>query len=308
MRSGAWILSVGLPVLLGGGRFLTFTAAASALAPANVDPAHSVTTSDWIGALNWWPSQDSGASVNQYYCSGSIYGPEIGWISLGSGVPADKFHYRNNSGGDFGVNVLPGGALRGFAYGANIGWINFEETGNPNVDFVSGRLQGQIWSANAGWINLSNGSQFLSLAFLPEPLDSDGDGLPDAWEMEHAGNLTALSGNNDSDGDGQTDLEEYLAGTDPLDAKDFLGPLKLIVALDSSSRTLQWPTKKNYSYRIETRHSFGGSSNWVQLDGTLATGSGATASVTLPSSVDSETYYRVRAFPPLSAAQWTGNP
>ncbi len=47
------------------------------------------------------------------------------------------------------------------------------------------------------------------------PVDSDGDGMPDAWEREHG-----LDPNNpkdgalDADGDGYTNVEEYLNGTD----------------------------------------------------------------------------------------------
>ena len=46
-------------------------------------------------------------------------------------------------------------------------------------------------------------------------LDSDGDGLPDDWELEHFGDLSR-DGTGDFDGDGISDLDEYLNGTDPL--------------------------------------------------------------------------------------------
>ena len=44
--------------------------------------------------------------------------------------------------------------------------------------------------------------------------DSDGDHLPDAWELMHFGS-TAGFGNTDSDQDGSPDADEYCAGTDP---------------------------------------------------------------------------------------------
>jgi hypothetical protein len=46
--------------------------------------------------------------------------------------------------------------------------------------------------------------------------DTDGDGLADAWELEHFGNLDR-DGSGDFDGDGISDLDEYLDGTDPSD-------------------------------------------------------------------------------------------
>ena len=45
----------------------------------------------------------------------------------------------------------------------------------------------------------------------PAGWDTDGDGMPDAWERSHAldpGN--PADGNGDADGDGYTNLEEYL--------------------------------------------------------------------------------------------------
>jgi len=48
----------------------------------------------------------------------------------------------------------------------------------------------------------------------PPPADGDGDGLPDTWETQHFGNLNQ-NGTGDPDGDGQTNLAEYQAGSDP---------------------------------------------------------------------------------------------
>ena len=45
-------------------------------------------------------------------------------------------------------------------------------------------------------------------------VDSTGNGLPDAWELYHFGEL-GVDPNDDPDGDGLTNYEEYLAGTDP---------------------------------------------------------------------------------------------
>lgn len=44
--------------------------------------------------------------------------------------------------------------------------------------------------------------------------DTDGDGMDDAWELEHFGNLDR-DGSGDFDGDGISDLDEFLNGTDP---------------------------------------------------------------------------------------------
>jgi len=55
-----------------------------------------------------------------------------------------------------------------------------------------------------------------------EAADSDGDGLPDAWETQYGfdplddGILNPANGpTGDPDGDGATNLQEYQAGTNP---------------------------------------------------------------------------------------------
>ena len=50
--------------------------------------------------------------------------------------------------------------------------------------------------------------------------DTDGDGLPDAWERLINPDLTRVRPGDDSDRDGLTNLQEYLAGTYAFDPKD----------------------------------------------------------------------------------------
>lgn len=45
--------------------------------------------------------------------------------------------------------------------------------------------------------------------------DSDHDGLPDEWEIQHFGSITTYDGGADPDGDGYSNLEEYQNGTPP---------------------------------------------------------------------------------------------
>ncbi|HTG44413.1 MAG TPA: hypothetical protein VK633_07755 [Verrucomicrobiae bacterium] len=271
-------------------------ATVSATAP-NIDPAHSVISSELIGSLDWRPFDSDGASVNQYYCSGFIYGSAVGWINLGSGSPATGFQYRNDSAADFGVNVSPEGELTGFAYGANLGWINFVAAGNPRVDWVTGKLLGAAWSANAGWISLGDASTFLRIDSLPELPDSDADGLPDAWEIQLTGTLTSMAGHTDTDHDGQTNLQEYLAGTDPFDPGDFVGPLRLNV--NPTVSTLSFPSKAGFLYRVEQRAAFGYGA-WSPVSPAPIVGTGSLISIELGNNSGTPLFYRVVAYPPLT--------
>jgi hypothetical protein len=49
---------------------------------------------------------------------------------------------------------------------------------------------------------------------IPQNADQDGDGLPDDWEIQYFGS-TAASPGSDADGDGATNLMEFLADTNP---------------------------------------------------------------------------------------------
>lgn len=69
--------------------------------------------------------------------------------------------------------------------------------------------------------------------------DADGDGLPDVWEKRYGLNVNDPSdANADLDGDEFTNLEEYLAKTDPKDPKDhpdYLDSLKVLLPLKETS-------------------------------------------------------------------------
>ena len=183
-------------------------------AQSTVDPANAFAWSGNVGGLNWRPTAADGALTGEYVCSGMVWAPNAGWINLGHGTPANGIRYQNTNGADSGVNLLANGSLRGLAWGANIGWVNFEATGNPRIDFATGILRGYAWSANAGWLTLDDGgSHFVATTLIVPGADTDADSITDAWELEHAGNLTTFTINGDADGDGIPDVAEYATDT-----------------------------------------------------------------------------------------------
>ncbi|MBN2063226.1 MAG: hypothetical protein JW745_00375 [Sedimentisphaerales bacterium] len=45
-----------------------------------------------------------------------------------------------------------------YAWGENVGWLNFKPSAGPGVQVYRDRVEGFVWSENIGWINLSPAS------------------------------------------------------------------------------------------------------------------------------------------------------
>jgi hypothetical protein len=55
----------------------------------------------------------------------------------------------------FAGNIDPMNTGQHFAYGENVGWINFKPSQGPGVTVTGYALTGFAWGENIGWINLS---------------------------------------------------------------------------------------------------------------------------------------------------------
>ncbi len=121
--------------------------------------------------------------------------------------------------------------------------------------------------------------------------DTDGDGIPDAWENQYP---LAMNANNpadageDYDGDGMTNLQEYLAGTNPQDPNS---RLLLVGTLESPARIrLQFNAVSNVTYDFQSRTSLS-TGTWLNLVNVPAAPSNRT--VTITNTATPMNFYRV---------------
>jgi hypothetical protein len=249
-----------------------------------------------FGWIDWRGDTNNGAVIGEYVASGYIYSANVGWIHLGNGAPTNGVRYQNLAVADTGVNHDGLGNLRGFAWGANIGWIQFENTGAPSVDLVTGKLSGSLYSANCGWISLSNASAFVQTASIAKGVDTDLDGITDAWELGHTNTLTAFSGSSDIDQDGQSDRDEYLADTNPLNPADNLRITSITHGVSTPSyTTLFWTSRPTRFYAVQNRTTLDTNSAWSDYTVFSFPGAGGLGFDQFPDSA----FFRVRAFRPL---------
>jgi hypothetical protein len=153
---------------------------------------------------------------------------------------------------------------------------------DPNVGFVPYVLVDQVDYADAApWPTGANGTgdslqRILSSEYGNDPInwqvasptagrdnagapveDVDGDGLPDDWERtivdfdpgDEIGEIADVQGEDDFDGDGESNLDEWMAGTDPTDASSIMAISSITNGIDSTI-VIRWHSVSNRRYSI----------------------------------------------------------
>ena len=135
-------------------------------------------------------------------------------------------------------------------------------TGTFVAGFATAMATGSFVSATA----TDQGSNTSPFALSPAlnsqtELDTDGDGIPDYWELLHGLDPnTPNPPNQDSDGDGVPDVLEYLADTDPQDPKDYLRITSITNTL--SSCVITFESKGSRTYTVEGATNLLGVASW----------------------------------------------
>ena len=149
----------------------------------------------------------------------------------------------NNGGDTITLSHPTGGTIFSVTYanqapwppGANGGGLSLQR-----IDTAGYENDPSNWAAAAP----TPGQRFTAA-------DTDGDSLPDWWEIANGTNPLLLDATGDPDGDGFTNWQEYLAGTDPRD-KDSALHLTATMGLNNGtvSLALAFEAISNRTYTI----------------------------------------------------------
>jgi hypothetical protein len=111
----------------------------------------------------------------------------------------------------------------------------------------------------------ANQSNNVAVAFVAMggEQDFDADGMPDWWELANATDPRVPDGSLDPDADRLTNLQEYLAGTNPQDTASVLRITRIALEDGSDLAILSFLAISNRTYSILGSSNLAGS--WIPL-------------------------------------------
>jgi len=184
-----------------GGRFAGYNADQAQRVTCNfIDNAY-VPGPQSTGALAF---QEENGEARAYFYGNSMNGvvPDDPWSLVEGAV---RPGYRLEAPVDVGAVASEGAGASFMSVLMNAGASHRRDTVDARVIADVRAKSGRIVDSQqdvGGWPELRGG---------PAPLDTDRDGMPDAWERAHGLNAgDPADGRTDRDGDGYTELEAYL--------------------------------------------------------------------------------------------------
>ena len=260
---GGWGPTVGLGLDSLGNVFVTTSGRLAKVYPDGTDETY----------VGWGPAVADGARLQAGFANpldcvvdalGNIYVSDDVWIR------------RVSTNGI--VSTVAGTGVAGYVSGAS-DKAQFRSASAICVD-----TNGNLYVADAG----NNGIRRISI-------DSDSDGIPDFEETLASGFLVGVDDRKvDSDGDGQSNADEYVAGTNPLSAASHFN-IKSVDRLENNL-ILSWDAAANRMYQLSSSSNLA----WWDFVTNIPSASAGTISVALTGVTNAtlNSFYRLSVWLP----------
>lgn len=156
---------------------------------------------------------------------------------------------------------------------------------------VTFRIYGDYASSAAGTWRIDNLTLLGEVVSLGSE-DTDSDGLPDSWEIEHFGGLV-YSPSDDPDNDGQNNGQEFVGGTQPTNTGSVFEIEEIIVG---AVPEIRFGSLTGRTYRVLYATNLLGESSWNLLGSAVP---GTNGIMTITDTNDAvKRFYRVRVTMP----------
>jgi hypothetical protein len=174
------------------------------------------------------------------------------------------------------------------------GWPSW--VSRPALSSDGADLAFQSWDPGLviGDLNKAGDAFARDVPLMPST-DTDGDGIPDWWTQQYFGHATGQEGDlsraqDDADGDGLSNVEEFLAGTIPTNAASVLA-LHIAMDVPTYDVTLSWGAVPGRSYQVLSTTDLNAAA-WEAVPGSVEV-MGNQGSFNLQAA-ESERYFRIR--------------
>lgn len=215
-------------------------------------------------------------------------------------VESDSFYYglRNAAGGAV-YAVLGRNAARSSGSLPGAGYRNRQlplaeqvEISNQSgrTTFATSLAFSKASAEDIDGDGLPNAAEATNGADFDNP-DTDADGMSDGFEVTHGfAPDDPQDAARDTDADGQNNVLEFVAGTDPRSAASVLRVLSTVVNREKNEVSLTWSSVPGRLYTVQHKASLG-DQDWKNAGTHTATG--ATSSLTVAADLGGRGFYRV---------------
>jgi hypothetical protein len=193
-------------------------------------------------------------------------------------------------GDNLTMSIETAGTLpMGYRWRSNFFTLKIEESSPYSSSFIT-ISNAQPTLNNINFTVVLTNEAFYTPGVLSPPMrvtvltDADQDGLPDQWESDNGVDDPDL----DQDGDGMTNREEYLSGTDPNDPDSYLRIERLSL---TDSVELEFNAFSNITYSVEYKDALEELA-WNKLADVVAAPTNSTVILTDPAPAPNR-YYRL---------------